>query len=445
MFKINIFFKKTVSILKSPLLISEWLVIIATILLPYQARFLWARFNGGQPWAYGSFSIFVLEIIIWLAFILFIFGGNAAGGEPRQGRGLKKFWSDIKKGVKSILIFLPIILWAVVSLFWTKDITASVTWFSYALTAVIYGFLFWRLSKEQKFWSLATALFIGSASIIITWFTQFVPASTWLGTGEHHPAFLGQSVVQFGEWGGANIGERWLRAYGLFPHPNLAAGFVVALLSSLWLLAHKINRATVVSVAVFLSAVAGAAILATMSKSGAIALIVIIIFWLIFFRDSFWKLPVAAIFGLAVFAVVTWPQVDARIQGQQTFEQFSRYERILGYKEAWQQKTWFGSGLGASTLTPEKKVVLAPQPVHDIPLLILTELGLIGLALAVGTFFAVVYFSRAYKNRQWWFLFLTLVPLLAFDHYLISLFAGLMLIPVIIGNLRDQADKINWD
>ncbi len=413
----------------------DWLVVGLVALLPWQARFLWVRFNGDKVWEYGSFSIYALEILIVLTAILFIFSRG----------GFKKFWSSFKNSWRSGWVFLPLVLWLGATFFWSQDLVASLTWLSYAITSIIFGWLLWQLPNEKKFWALAIASFIVSASVIASWFTQYVPASTWLGTGEHHPAFLGQSVVQFGEWAGTNVGERWLRAYGLLPHPNVAAGFVVVLLLSLWLLAHKLNNRRVVSISLFLSALSGAAVLATMSKSGALAIGALAIFWLILFRDSFWKFAVALFLGFGLFAYVAWPQVDARIKGTQTFEQFSRYERILGYEEAWQQKTWLGQGLSSSTKTMDKKVVLPPQPVHDVPLLILTELGLVGLALAFGTFLSLVYLSRVYKTRQFWLIFLTLLPLLAFDHYLLSMFAGLILWPVILGNFKEKPAKLVWD
>jgi hypothetical protein len=101
---------------------------------------------------------------------------------------------------------------------------------------------------------------------------------------------------------------------------------------------------------------------------------------------------------------------------------------------------FFGTGLGAYTVALSSEAGDRKVPVHAAPLLAVAEVGLFGvLLLATSTTFFRLRFAMKPE-------FLMLIPLLAFDHYLFSLWAGQVLLAALlfqmfeVGN-NDEADN----
>jgi hypothetical protein len=98
-----------------------------------------------------------------------------------------------------------------------------------------------------------------------------------------------------------------------------------------------------------------------------------------------------------------------------------------------QSRPLIGSGLGTFTAVsepalPRGEVVRFNQPVHHGPILLLSELGLAGsaLLLAMALFASKHFFSHTWRPIT--LLLLTLTPLLVWDHYLISLQSGWLVV-----------------
>ncbi len=203
------------------------------------------------------------------------------------------------------------------------------------------------------------------------------------------PQRAGVSVVQSG-------GVRLLRAYGLLPHPNILGGVLAA--GAVWLLAHSadaVGRWLRISVlgATFL------ALCLTFSRGAWAALAVssgVCALWLTTHQHRrHLLLPLGLLCAIgAAFALVYAPFITARTTlSAEALEQRSIAERALYQQiavEAIQSAPLQGIGAGnfawyaAHYLTRYPEYGLRGTNVHQVALLILSELGAVGFVLFGG-------------------------------------------------------------
>lgn len=196
-------------------------------------------------------------------------------------------------------------------------------------------------------------------------------------------------------------GERWLRAYGTLPHPNILGALLVvycAALGERWLSTGR--RAWLAGLAL-----AAAALGLTLSRAawlgGAAAALALI--WLAP-RAARKRARLAAGAGALALAAVLLPLAPYLLSrlgagGGNALEQASALERtlLIGYSlEAWRARPLTGVGAGAFVqwAARETGAGLPFEPVHNIPLLILAETGLVGLAAALAL-------AGAWAGRVW--------------------------------------------
>lgn len=141
-----------------------------------------------------------------------------------------------------------------------------------------------------------------------------------------------------------------------------------------------------------------------------------------------------------ILFIIFLPLVRNRVEiNNSNYEVRSISERLDGYREAldiWDEHKYVGVGLGNYTLESFKldssKNGTTYQPVHNIFLLFISELGIIGLALLsfiFATFFS--YFLSIMKKEKLFFSFILVLILLIlgiFDHYVLSSYIGLILL-----------------
>jgi uncharacterized membrane protein YesL len=146
---------------------------------------------------------------------------------------------------------------------------------------------------------------------------------------------------------------------------------------------------------------------------------------------------------------VAFPELmQTRLFGQQRIEQISTQERISGLRDAWQvyKNNWFlGTGPGNYTLALHEINPTQPywfyQPVHNAFLLAVIELGVLSFILCSIFFYTFVsLFKKKYfsfkKDPIFLGFFIGVIALALiglFDHYLHSLYFGLMISFIVIG------------
>lgn len=403
------------------------------LLLPWQTRWIVAEHKVfEQVWEYGRFSLYASMILL---FVLFIF--------TLWQNGLKCNLKIYRS--KKILWLLLTILYFILLSFFSALPSLSFYLWSYFLGA---GIFIWLLGQqEQKFvyFSLLGSGALQGALAVWQMIMQKIPAQKFLGIAEHLPETLGASVVQYDL-------NRILRAYGAFSHPNVLGGFLVlASLAGFWCWLHIYLQAKAENwrgpkmkflllklklvLLTLVSTILG--LLFSFSRGAILALVLALIFLGIkaIGQKQYLKLQIVIKMSLLVlflflFVNMLLPGVwRARFTADGELEQQSITQRLSGLAQIdWQNKKtlFFGQGLGANTyvnLKPEQ----APyevQPIHNVFLLSLAELGVLGVILLLNLW--RLWFWQGFQKlfNVWLLVF---VVLAFFDHYLWTAWSGCLM------------------
>jgi O-antigen ligase len=318
---------------------------------------------------------------------------------------------------------------------------------------------------------------------------QGIPANTWLGMSAQDPKKLGVSVIEYAD-------ERWLRAYGTLPHPNMLGG----MLSVASLLALAMYAQTYVSMVpwygkwesmpaeektsfrnwdlgsfiAFLLTFIG--LLLTFSRSAwlgfAVGSVLILFLGIALFRGNVRRAIVLAIGKLGSVALLIFmffnavfgPLWIARTNDQSRLADVSVSERAQLMTDAHEiiaQHPLKGVGLGGylPVLMAQEpgQQVYRYQPVHNAWLLLWSELGLAGIMLFAAWLAGLI---MSMKGLARCVLAgglpatesLIIVPLLGalgvmfyFDHFWFSLPFGLLLSAFSIGLILKNASASQVD
>ncbi|MBI2482897.1 O-antigen ligase family protein [Candidatus Uhrbacteria bacterium] len=255
---------------------------------------------------------------------------------------------------------------------------------------------------------------------IVQFFTGHAWASTMLGMAYHGAAIPGDAVL-------TNSTERWLRAYGGFPHPNVL-GTALVIGMAVWAQWYShVRRLVHIGIWWCVFLLMQAALLVTFSRA-AWGGYVILTLLLARQRATRFVAVMTAVQGVVlvgIFAMLIAPRF--RVAG--THELRSLVERGSGIQDARMliaRAPWWGVGLHAMPSAVARVRFHDPQPVHHVPLLLLAEVGMVG---------ALFFGWLLWKGRRavrWWPMILVLLPTLAWDHHLWSLPSGLMLLFVCV-------------
>lgn len=408
-------------------------------LLPLQTVYLLREvFVGGEKWQYGSVALYGTDILLVAAFVFFILS---------QPKTRAYYVSCIKYHVWLILLML----WAMLSVLWAPDQTLA----GYAAVKLLLaaGAFFMARSLSDEDVKIAIKLLIIGAvleSLLGAWqfLSQSTFASTLLGMSAHEVAEAGTSVLK--GWH-----QRWLRAYGTLPHPNMLGGYLAAVF--------------VLCIGYYVSCIEE---LKRNQRIIFLAGLVVILFGLVVtFSRSAW---LGAAVGMSVYYVSriryhVWGKLDTQmllILGIATITFFGLFHDLVGLrfdvaaieregsvservqsledaktiigKEDNMWNMLLGTGIGNSTaemmLLQPGRPVWSIQPAHNVPILVFAELGLVGLVLFLG--FLVSLLSSILKSgivNQKSALLVTLLPIALLDHYLWTSHFGLLFFFILLG------------
>jgi len=452
--------------------IIKYAFLLFVFLLPWQTRLIWRdAFLNGDVWEYGRLSLYGTEILLWLILILFF--SQILNKAKFTRLSLIDFLNSLKRS-ETIIYWLIVLftLLAVGSVGWSID--SQLAYYTWLHLAEAVAMLVLILMSNIKFEELA-ACFVASAAIqglfgIWQFFTQSVFAGKWLGLALHLPNSPGAVVLQ-------TASERWLRAYGSFPHPNMLGGFLVigwlflfylaTLAKSLWQRILILAALLLITPALFFS----------FSRSAILALIlsIIILGAILYFRQEknyfnvFIKIAGLTLLIMIILSAIYWPIVAGRLMGGERLEDASISQRLDYTRQSLQLigDHWLGGvGFGNYTLGIYQNISSAwpgyyYQPVHNIYLLIFSELGIFGAVLFGVIILFLIYFGcksvRAnglsaaampqalqagcspLRLEQVIILlcFLEVLLIGLFDHYLVTLYFGIMVFWLIIAlNLK---------
>ena len=441
------------------------LLLVFLFLLPWQTRYIWhyGELNGGF-WEYGTFSIYATEILLWIILALFFVQHFWKNGfwqypslYPSPKRGGARGW-----GFGFILFLLALALATVLSNnFWVSYNYAFHILEAMALMTV----LAWQNEKVKFQIALWAGGVLQGALAIWQFLTQNVWVSKWLGMAGQEASNLGPSVIEFAD-------QRWLRAYGSFGSPNslgiyLAVLFVLGLVLYLKIESARIKIAISVgqifilsglllsfSRGAWIAAAVGTACLGIVvgchserSKAKSKNPLNIKQEGSFIRQDEFRMTVTADLLKQLIFVAVTvifwliifYPVFTARFNLNNRLESKSISERKGQYAEALyfiKTNPIFGIGPGAYTYVLYKKYPNLPswqyQPIHNIYLLALVEIGLAGV-IFLFFLFKRLFWLMVKNNLLYTPIIITLALAGIFDHWLWSMYAGIVLFWLIVG------------
>lgn len=399
------------------------LFLLAIFFLPWQTQAIFTTATvSGEPSAYGVFGIYVVEVMILFAFFL---------------RGRQHTMPQIRQINQALYFFLAA---AFFSLGFSQ--VEWVGWFQ--MLHVVSAAMFFSLLTDDRtdFRQVLSFFLIGLIIPILFGWYQVLhglsPASSLFGMGEKDASTLGIAVVESGT-------SRLLRAYGTFPHPNVFGGYVaVGIVALAWLSRFVHSRRQLVG-ALLASVLLGATLVVTFSRSAWLGLFIAFLLLIAF---MLWQrrlpprraIPIMAV-GLASILstlIVFNSEVFSRIDLTQRLEVISIEERASQYQtfsDVFFSSPIMGVGPSAYTFILERLDPGHPlwsyQPIHNVYLLILAELGLTGILAFGYGIFMLNPFANA-SLRETGTMFACTFGILSFviglfDHYLWTLWPGLAL------------------
>lgn len=339
---------------------------------------------------------------------------------------------------------LALCLLASASTFWSPD--WRVTLYASLHLWLAFG-LFLSVQGQPQTWR---AFAIGSCAALVLQilfgFAQFAVQSTaflqplgldWPGAVE--PAIRGTSVVQLAD------GMRWLRVYGSLPHPNLLGGFVVAFLlggpATLFCLSARRQTWALV-----LFSLGTCLLVLTFSRGAwlglAAGMSVLALQRLKLDHKRLLALGLSGLVGALLAGIPLFQLVFTRVGGAQvSTEQFSVDARLWLVRmslEMIKAHPLLGTGMGAFLLDYGRHAPLGYliEPVHNLPLLIVVELGMGGGIILVGMGIVLVRHSLKAHHPGAILACALLAGLLVealFDHYLWTAAAGRILLGLVLG------------
>lgn len=421
--------------------ILEYGLYLFVFLLPWQTSYILreSQINGAK-WEYGTICFYAIDILLIFLFVLFII----ANRRLRIKENYKKIFRNKKKfyffiSVSSLAIF------SFLSIFWSADKTLAF----YSAVKIAEGIaLFFLLLNVRFSWQKLFVAFIASAIIqsgLALWqfFQQASFASNWLGMSFYDSQELGVSVVE-------TPLRRWLRAYGSFQHPNILGGYLTICLiftTGLYLkIQNRIqqNYKTLLSrlLLLFAYCLQFSALLISFSRSAWLAFAISLgsIFLLEIIRKrkceilSLIKIFIVSIGIIGIFFIVFQEPFLTRVKIGGRLEVKSIQERADYAKQAKNliKDNWIaGVGVGNYTLAnyyklDKKYPAWYFQPVHNVYLLILAELGIIGFLLFCAVLISAIRFLNFRKINFTFFAFLSLLIIMFFDHWLWSMHFGIL-------------------
>lgn len=310
-------------------------------------------------------------------------------------------------------------------------------------------FLFWytsnalsNLSKFKKSLQILVASGLMQATLGIAQF--FKEADLGLRfLGESPLDILSPNVAVFLSLSG----ERILRAYGTTPHPNVLAAFLMLTLFGLyWLFRHARGRLRLFYFILHIPLLIGFLLTFSRLIIGLWFLAVLFLFLRqLFIRQrtfsKYWRMFFLTLIAVSVLFIALMPAVLGRLDIYQG-DALTLRAYYTGFTLS-QPVGFFGVGIGNFVPWFKQNILnLAPhlyQPVHNIYLLLYAEAGILGALFFILWLGSLGYGYFKYKFRKsfsfylWGLLLLAVLVVGFFDHFLITLQQGRLMLGLVLG------------
>ncbi|HAU66288.1 TPA: hypothetical protein DCW61_03005 [Candidatus Uhrbacteria bacterium] len=416
---------------------ANFLFLLAIFFLPWQTQWIIGSVSvSGERSSYGIFSLYVVEALILFAFLL---------------RGRQQTRNSILLTWRVLSFFLAMAFFSL-----SFSDFDQIGWF-HMIHVVSAALLYFLITDERTNIKQILSLFLLGLMVplILGWFQVIhgsSPGSTALGIAAKDVLTPGVAVVE-------TAAGRLMRAYGTFPHPNIFGGylaFAVIALAYLSRLLTKHEWAMALIGAVFL----GAALVTTFSRSAWLGLFIgcLVLTGLMFWQKKIpprRAIPILIVGLASVLStlIIFHSQVFSRMYPTGRVEVISIEEHTSQYQtvdDVFLSAPFFGVGPNAYTFFLSQRdpghPVWSYQPVHNTFLLILAELGVVGILFFGYFIFSVNSIAHASVRKSNGIFAIvigvTFFVIALFDHYLWSLWPGLALSALVCGIMvRWETDK----
>jgi O-antigen ligase len=425
--------------------------------LPFQTRkILYQWGNDFNEWA--SAYLYLTDLLI-LSIFLFWFW------RKKNQRFLKELsfqWvgNKIKTPDFWLVIFLIVSL---VSLIQARNIQLGFYhWLKLLELTGLFFYLKYNFKQLFNFERLAQVLiasgFVQSLIVFGQYISQKSLGLKFLTESPLSPEIAGVAKIVIG-----NL--KLIRPYGSLPHPNLLAAFLLVSIFFLYFLWLRKSYSFIKNSIFFF--VFGLLLFTFLLTFSRIIIFVFILASLIYFTFIFWQSrknkdkelskKIILIFLLFVvccslFTVLAWSEISSRFQISPTEQSVSLrafYNQVA--LAIIKEHPWLGIGLGNFVWEIKQMLDLLSswlhQPVHNLYLLIASEIGLLGLVVFLFFIFRLLVSLR--KRFRSWAPNLLEVQLLAFiisaflfialfDHFFWTLQQGQLIFWVVLGLIAGQ-------
>ncbi len=362
--------------------------------LPWQTLyFLRETFIAGEKWEYGTIGIYVSDVLLLCFLMCFTLSRHQA---------LWSFFVQQRTHLNYIFGFcLLLFSYLFLSIFWSGD-----SWLTFYYICKVLFLILLVVSLRFYQYSFFVMLTIFTLSMLghsflALWqfFLQDDFSHTLLGVSAHPAWQGGVSVIE-------STSGRWLRSYGGFFHPNVF-GVSMAVMSLLTLCGFVLRGPQrflylfffVAHILFFVALVVSFSRTGFISYFGGLFLFLFLLRRLADYRAFFWKIVGGFTFTygaiLSLFFLFYGDLLLTRVSGEARLERLSVEERTSQIGEALTvvvAHPFFGIGPGSYTKylyenEAHPEPVWRYQPVHNVGLLLLAELGIIGVSILLGLFF----------------------------------------------------------
>ncbi len=355
------------------------LLAIAIFLIPWHAVVIVRDiFINHEKWHYGTIGIYLGDIVLLAAILCVVFAYRTTVTTLRI--------HHVKKWAPAILFAL----WCFASILWSVDPVLSLAT-AIRITLAIATLFAVKITPQKHIllWAFIIGATVQSLYGVWQFSTQTSPTSSFFGIATHDVTWGSSATI-------TTESDRWLRAYGAMPHPNILGGYAAIAMCITYGLLFAAIRPYVRGLLISASAVLYLALLCSGSRSALVALYGgITIFATLHYRHILTRHTTALI---AIMTLITTTVLFlfayhdiflTRTLHSTTIATNAITERASYLNDARHliaTHPLHGTGVGAYTSAAYR--IHAPtmpiweaQPVHIVYLLILAELGIIGCGL----------------------------------------------------------------
>ena len=351
--------------------LSSFFLALFILALPFSTSvLLWQNpFLQGENFnPYTNFSLYISEVALLLSAIFFLI------------KNLSESEFKIKKS--TFFITLGILGFSVLSILFAQDKISASLGLIHVFALMIALLLF-----EQNILSKSTLKRLFVATVIVQALIGIAQVVLQHSIGL---AFLGEPLIAPTVAGVAKInlfGHTWIRAYGTFPHANILAGY---LLMGLFFVAQECKG----KIRILLMGLLGIALILAGSKAALLCL---------FAALAFTKIikPKVSVMIASALGILLLLKIPDLLASESVHE---RLEYLKISLSMFLHRPW-GVGLHQFTARMQEFTTakLQPwqfQPVHNIYALVTNELGILGGGALILGFWVILKKNSAQKLRQ---------------------------------------------